>query len=487
MTTDITRRQFIYSTAAAGAVALAKQAFAWRLQDTKLRVLSIGVVGTIGEADRQNIAKHPRVEIVGLCDVDDEAMEKAAQDHPDAFRCTDYREAFDKHGDKFDAVIVAVPDHAHCSVMTMALSRGKHVYGQKPLVHELEELEILSRSVQRHSKLVTQTGAQRIEHAPRRAAVDILKSCGGGGGGGGGGLGKVLEIHIPSGGSAYARGTYFADGVLKDPIDPPKGFNYDLWLCGAQYEPCRPEMVQRQWRSWWRFGGGQIADWTVHLTDVLFYAFPELSSPIRVCSRTPSRDLSYFHADHVLSTITFDTSAPAARKHFANSLTNLYYYDSHMTPDRAQIGVGEGLWPGQEKKEGEPPSNPPPMTIVVCEGGTMVLAPEGPLEIWQKSADGKPTKTDGMQWPGLPKYEKFSHWHAWVDKCLGEPTQNRWMPFEIGLKCTEPGLLAVKACRYPGHVLEWDRSRLAFTNHAQATASIVRRAGGYRKGFEPVR
>src|SRR5204862_6687747 len=133
------------------------------------------------------------------------------------------------------AVIVATPDHSHCSIMTLALSRGKHVYGQKPLVHELAELEMLASAVRRHPGLITQTGAQRIEHQPRRAAVDILKS---------GGLGKVLEVHIPSGGSALARGTYFADGVLKDPCDPPKGFNYDLWLCGAQHGPCRPEMAQ---------------------------------------------------------------------------------------------------------------------------------------------------------------------------------------------------------------------------------------------------
>jgi predicted dehydrogenase len=457
---------------AAGAVGLTRPAFArGRLADTRLRVLSIGVVGTIGEADRHAVAKHPRAEIVGLCDVDAGYMARAAKDHPDAFRCEDYREAFDKHGDKFDAVIVATPDHSHCSIMTLALARGKHVYGQKPLVHEPEELELLSRMVQRRPRCVTQTGAQRIEHAARRAAVDILRS---------GGLGRVIEVHIPSGGSSLARGTYFASGVLKEPCDPPEGFNYDLWLCGAQYEPCRPEMVKAQWRSWVRFGGGQITDWVVHLTDVVFYAFPELTSPVRVCTRTPTRDMSYFHADRVSSTVTYDTGSAAAGRHFANTLTNFYFYDTHMTPDRAQIGVGEGLWPGQQ--EGK---NPPPLTIVVCEGGTLVLAPEGPLEIWRQGADGKPQKTNGLEWPGLPTYESFNHWHAWVDKCLGVDTPHRWCPFEIGLRCTEPGLLATKAARFPGQVLEWDRARLSFTNSPEANKALVRRE--YRKGFEPVR
>ncbi len=464
-TDALSRRRFMQSATLAGAVALsAPRLFGARPRrvDTKLRVLSIGVVGTIGEQDRKAVASHPLAEIVGLCDIDSEALAKAAQDHPDAFQCADYREAFDKHAGKFDAVIVSTPDHSHCAIMTLALSRGKHVYGQKPLVQQLEELDILARAIKAAPTLITQTGAQRIEHTPRRAAVDILKS---------GGLGKVIEVHIAFGGGALAGGFYFADGTLGEPIQPPAGFNYDLWLNGTEAVPCRPQMIQRQWRSWFNYGGGQIADWVVHTTDVLFYAFPELQSPTHVCTRTPSRDLSHFHASKVLSTLTY----PVSGNKFASSTCNFYFYDSDMKPDRAQIGLGEGAggkWPSGV------------MTIVVCEGGTLVLAPEGPLEIWR---DG--TMTDGMAWPGLPKggYEKFNHWHAWVDKALGKSTPHLWCPFNVGLRCTEPGLLAVKAAKFPGQVLEWDRTKLAFTNHAGATSTIVRRAGGYRKGFEPVR
>ncbi|HZW09582.1 MAG TPA: Gfo/Idh/MocA family oxidoreductase [Phycisphaerales bacterium] len=451
----LSRRDFLHTATAAGLAAAALPALARaRLRDTRLRVLSIGVIGTIGEADRHNIAAHPEVEIVGLCDVDAASLAQAASEHPGAFTCADYREAFDKHGDKFDAVIVATPDHSHCSIMTLALARAKHVYGQKPLVQQLEELDLLARAAAAHPELATQTGAQRIEHAPRRAAVDILKS---------GGLGKVIEVHVTFGNSALAGGHYFADGVLGHPIQPPEGFDYDLWLCGARHEPCRPQMVQRQWRSWFNYGGGQIADWVVHLTDVLMYAFPELTSPVRVCSRTPSRDLTHFHADRVSSTLTYNVNSDK----FAGPTCNFYFYDSGMTPDRAQIGLGEAPWPSGI------------VTIVVCEGGTLVLAPEGPLEIWR---DGQ--MTDGMAWPGLPAYESFSHWHAWVDKALGKDTPHLWMPFATGLRCTEPGLLAVKAAKYPGQVLEWDRTKLAFTNHDEATKTIVRRE--YRSGFEPV-
>lgn len=456
MTSDsISRRAFMQASAAAGVAAWAGPSFARAQADTRLRVLCIGVIGTIGEADRHHVASHPLVDIVGLCDVDAASLAKAAGEHPKAFTCADYREAFDKHADKFDAVIVATPDHSHCTIMTTALAHHKHVYGQKPLVQQLEELEILEQAVHARPHCQTQTGAQRIEHAARRAAVDILRS---------GQLGKVIEVHVTFGNGALAGGYYFADGVLGDPIEPPTGFDYNLWLCGAQEEPCRPQMVQRQWRSWWKYGGGQITDWVVHLTDVVFYAFPELTSPVQVCSRTPSRNLTHFHADRVSSTITY----PVNSDKFANTTCNFYFYDSNMRPDRAQLGIGEGDWPSGI------------VTIVVCEGGTLVLAPEGPLEIWRDKQ-----KSDGMQWPGLPAYESFNHWHAWVDKALGRDTPHRWMPFEIGLRCTEPGLLAVKAAKYPGQVLQWDRRNLVFPNHAGATRTLVRRE--YRKGFEPVR
>ena len=116
--------------------------------------------------------------------------------------------------------------------------------------------------------------------------------------------------------------------------------------------------------------------------------------------------------------------------------------------------------------------------VIGCVG-TLVLAPSGPLEIWR---DGQ--MTNGLEWPDLPEYESFSHWHAWVDKAIGVDTPHLWAPFEDGLRCTEAGLLAVRAAKYPGQVLEWDRKGLTFKNHAEANTTIVRRE--YRSGFEPV-
>ncbi|MFO1530469.1 MAG: hypothetical protein U1F77_12235 [Kiritimatiellia bacterium] len=56
-------------------------------------------------------------------------------------------------------------------------------------------------------------------------------------------------------------------------------------------------------------------------------------------------------------------------------------------------------------------------------------------------------------------------------------------PLKDAVRITEASLLAVKATRYPGQELLWDKAKLAFTNHAEATNTIVRRA--YRDGFAP--
>ena len=82
------RRDFLRDTTAASAALaaapLTSAPFAFAGGDAKLRVLSIGVVGTIGGRDRTEIHNHPDTEIVGLCDVDSNALAKAKEMHPDA-------------------------------------------------------------------------------------------------------------------------------------------------------------------------------------------------------------------------------------------------------------------------------------------------------------------------------------------------------------------------------------------------------------------
>ena len=84
--------------------------------------------------------------------------------------------------------------------------------------------------------------------------------------------------------------------------------------------------------------------------------------------------------------------------------------------------------------------------------------------------------------PGLSEFPRLNHWHAWVDNCLGKKTELR-SPFKDAIRMTEASILAVKATRFPGEELRWDKSSLSFTNNEEATKTIVRCS--YRQGFAP--
>ena len=452
MSKSLSRREFLRSTGAAslGVATVSLSCAVPPQPNRKLRVLSIGVVGTIGGTDRKEVTAHPSVEIVGLCDVDTNFLAKAMEEHPNAFTCTDYRVAFADHADEFDAVIVATPDHSHATIMLTALAHDKHVYGQKPLVHQLEEIVLIERAIAAKPQLVTQVGNQRMVFPGRRAAVEILRS---------GVLGKAIKGYAWT--SSPDRGRYFNyDRELSGPLDPPDNLDWDLWLGPCAERPYREHLAPTKWRSWWDFGTGGLGDWGVHVLDVIFFGYDELTSPIAVTTHAPAA-ADTFHTHPCQSTITYAVDSDR----FAHEFFPLHYSDSNQRPSRAALGLPVGNWGSSN------------MTVVVCEGGVLALAAGGRLEIWR---DGN--MTPGLEMPNLPEFPELNHWHAWVDTILGVETELR-TPFADGARITEAALLAVKASRFPGEELRWDKTSLAFTNHPEATDTIVRRS--YRDGFAP--
>jgi len=382
--------------------------------------------------------------------LDETYLAQAAEAHPNAFTCRDFREAFTDHVDEFDAVIVSTPDHTHATIMITALANGKHVYGQKPLVHQLEEIVLIERAIAAKPDLVTQVGNQRMVYPGRRAAVEILRS---------GALGKAVESYVWTG--SPNPGMYFNfERVLSAPLSPPPNVEWDLWLGPCEERPYRDLLLPVKWRSWWDFGSGGLGDWGVHLLDVIFYSYDELLSPIAVKTHAPA-PADTFHTYPCQSTITYAVDS----NNFAHGHFPIHYYDRGQTPPRASLGLPAGQWSDSN------------MTVVVCEGGVLSLTAGGDLEIWR---DGK--MTAGLDMPGLPDFPELNHWHAWIDTILGVETELR-TPFVDGARITEATLLAVKASRFPGQELSWDKASLSFTNNPEATATIVRR--NYRDGFAP--
>ena len=415
----------------------------------KVQLLQVGVGGSIAPADRHELKQHPDVAFTGFCDVDADALAGVAAEHPDAFTCRDFREAFDRYGDRFDAVVVCTPDHNHALIMLWALRAGKHVYGQKPLVQQLSEVPAILDAVAKRPALVTQVGNQRMGPAGRQHAVDILRR---------GLLGKAVEAHVWISGPGDRGDGYFWYGGLKDPTPPPANLDWTLWLGAAQDAPYREGLVPLRWRSSWDYGTGQLGDWCTHLLDVLYFAY-DLPAPVAVVShtRTPS---DFYHAQHVHSTLSY----PVTGDRFARDRFVVHYCDKSQAPSRAALGLPAGEWPGIG-------------TLVVCEGGVLLVEPEGSIQCW---IGGKPV--DWKAIPGQGEVVARNHWHAWVDRIIGKPGAFVQSPFTAAAGMAEAGVLCCRAARFPGQELRWDRAACAITNHAEANRTIVRRE--YRPGFE---
>ncbi|HRI13282.1 MAG TPA: Gfo/Idh/MocA family oxidoreductase [Verrucomicrobiota bacterium] len=444
---SVTRRSFLKTGAVATAslVTLSSKARAQINQNSRLRIFQIGV-GGIGGLERSQLKGNAKVEFVGFCDVDRRELDKMATDFPNAWRIADYREAFANRADQFDAVIVEAPDHHHAPMVLTAFKHGKHVYSQKPLVQQLDELRLIREGLRARPELVTQMGNQRSALKGRMQAVELLRRNQ---------LGRPVEAYVWTGG--VERGHYFAapwsDYAPAQPV--PDALNWDLWLGPvATPIPYSDEIAPRRWRAFWETGGGQFADWGCHLLDLLYFAY-DLPSPEAVLTHT-IRPSNTGHSAHNLCTLTYPGGGKFVRNKFV-----VQYNDSGLLPSFAALGL-------------PPMKVDPNHTMVVCEDGTLLLQADGKITIFRQ---GKIVENEP-----LPEVEPRHHWNDWADNCLGAK-KPLWAPLDIGVRITEPALLAVKATRYPGQELRWDAANYRFTNHDEANNTILRRM--YRPGFEP--
>ena len=444
----VTRRTFLKSGAVitTGIASLSWPARAQVNQNSKLRIFQIGV-GGIGGLQRSGLKGHPQVEWAGFCDVDSRELDNIKKQQPSAWTLKDYREAFTSKAGDFDAVIVDVPDFHHAPMILTALKHNKHVYSQKPLVHQLAELKMVRDGLNAKPNLVTQMGNQRACNTGRMQSVEILRK---------GQLGRPVEAWVWTGG--VSRGHYFADpwSAYTEAKPVPEYLDWNLWRGPLTTDvPYSDDLAPRRWRAFWETGGGQLADWGCHLLDLLYFAY-DLGSPEAVLTHTP-KPSNTGHTSHNQSTLTY---AGGGGK-FVREKFVVHYNDDGLLPSFASLGL--------------PPTKVGANhTMVVCEEGTLMLEADGKITIFRK---GKVVTDEPM-----PETVPHNHWKDWADNCLGAK-KHLWTPLTIGWRITEPALLAVKATRFPGQELRWDAANFRFTNHEKANQEILSR--NYREGFAP--
>ena len=427
----LSRRSFTGLVSAAGAGYFAGPgAAAARAEgpNTKLNVAVIGVGGQ-GGANLRGVSSQ---NIVAVCDVDERRAGKAFEQFAAGGRFTDFRKMFDALEKEIDAVVISTPDHTHFHPAWWAMERGKHVYLEKPLAHEVEEVRRLTVAA-REKKLATQLGNQRHANRGLREAVAIVKS---------GVIGEVKEAH-----SWIASGR----GMPKAPGEPgavPAGLDWDLWLGPCPERPYTNGFAPYDWRFWWEFGTGETGNWGCHILDIPFWAL-DLVYPVHVSGSGPEPD-----ANRTPTAMATRLDFPAR-----GSLppVALHWYQGRP-PIAAEKGATDKsfntLFLGSEG-------------VLACGFDKWKLLPEDTFAGYQGPGKGPE--------PAMPPSPGFHK--EWIAACRGG--QPASCNFDYSGPMTESVLLANIAYRIQGD-FAWDALALE-ASRADVTALLRRE---YRKGWE---
>ena len=231
----------------------------------------------------------------------------------------DFRELLDKEKD-VTAVKVMTPDHTHATISIAALKKGMNVIVHKPLANRLLEARAVIETAR--SKKIATHFMPASEGAGQKQAVDMIKN---------GAIGTLREIHNWS-----MRPMWPQFPTLPTDTPPvPAGFDWTLWLGPSLDRPYHPNYTHTNFRGWYEFGGGSIADMGHYSLWPLFQLL-DLESPISVES-TPSHVCTV--SDDICQRIKNDYSFPAActiRMRFApkgeRAALDIFWYDGGIKP-----------------------------------------------------------------------------------------------------------------------------------------------------------
>ena len=231
----------------------------------------------------------------------------------------DFRELLDKEKD-VTAVKVMTPDHTHATISIAALKKGMNVIVHKPLANRLLEARAVIETAR--SKKIATHFMPASEGAGQKQAVDMIKN---------GAIGTLREIHNWS-----MRPMWPQFPTLPTDTPPvPAGFDWTLWLGPSLDRPYHPNYTHTNFRGWYEFGGGSIADMG-HYSLWPIFQLLDLESPISVES-TPSHVCTV--SDEICQRIKNDYSFPAActiRMRFApkgeRAALDIFWYDGGIKP-----------------------------------------------------------------------------------------------------------------------------------------------------------
>lgn len=253
------RRQFLKQGSAAALSLAFFPGFARKaVASDRLRIAIIGV-GGMGNNHLKWFAGLPEVEVVALCDVDENHLNSSLhtlatlQPQYKTQGYGDFRRVLDRKD--IDAISCATPDHWHAQIATLAFEAGKDVYGEKPLSYDVWEGQRMLQALNRH-KRVFQMGTQIHAGDNYHRVVEIIRS---------GALGKVHTVRL------WKTGVPPDLGPAKIQAPPPT-LNWDMWLGPAPYVEYIPQRCHFTYRYFLDYSGGVFADFWCHIADVVYWS-----------------------------------------------------------------------------------------------------------------------------------------------------------------------------------------------------------------------
>jgi len=476
------RRGFLKSTALLAAAAAGAQlvrgptVLAAGSSNPKLRMVLIGCGGRGTSAHLPYLAME---HLAAVVDVDENQSAKSLKflkdsaakfklDDPDITKVktfTDYRHMFDDFQKEFDAVVIATPDHQHALACKMAIERGKHVYCEKPLVHNMHEARVLGE-IARRGKVATQMGNQGLGVGGDQALAEYLQA---------GAIGAVNEVH-----TWHGFGDRFGGSFPRPPSEPvPAGLQWDTWIGPAPFRDYHKRCHPGYWHGYHDFGTGSLGGWGTHVWDAIDFAlhlgYPTMVEVVKMNDPSDERF-------PMLTTICYDFPARAGRP----ALKVFWYEGGHVKG--SDVGPESGnedttganrpkLAAEIEKKYGRKLGNAG--SLFVGEKGVMHAGSHGaaprivPEE--QHKAFPVPAQT-------LPRIGKGGIWADFLRACKdpSKPCISDFAAFACPLlEAMYVGHIAMRAGA--GKKVEWDGPNMKCTNMPELNKYTGREP---RKGWE---
>lgn len=424
----MTRRYFFFGTLL-GAV-LPRRGLGYRSPNGKLNIAAIGAGGR-GALDILGCSTE---NIVALADPDSERAARMFRKFYKAAKYQDFRRMLDKEDKNIDAVIVATPDFMHGTAAMWAMSRGKHVYCEKPLTRTVWEARQLTQAAEKYH-VATQMGNQGYSTQGTRRAVELIES---------GAIGKVTEVHAWTNRPTWPQGMK----ALPAPARIPSSLDWQSWLGLAPDRPYSPVYVPFNWRGWLDFGCGALGDMGCHILGPANLAL-QLGAPssVECVYRDGQSDVAF----PTKSVIRFEFPG-----------VKIFWYDgvAGTPPPAIAIQQSEALrqvFGTAPRAASKKPSNG---SLFVGEKGFLTTGAYGEGTRLLNTAK---LKTDKFR-PANREHGP-EHYQNWIEAAKGGARANS--DFRVSGPFTEWVLLGVLAQRVAGP-LSWDSASMRITNAPDA-------------------